>query len=262
MYAPKTLSSLFLAAFLATGLSAIPTSAQVDPNQEKRGQGGGFGNNDNRVDSLADRLSQLAREQLDEATQVSSNQGDVDRMFRAQSFSSNADLFQRMARENRSENSLRQGLNYLMRQPYGGSRANEIRQTLQQIQRALRNNGYRGNGGGYNGGGYNGGGYNGGNPGNSGMVRWTGRVDSDVYVYIQNGSVRTQVRSGQGTVNEQATFSTPLPRRDMTVSVNKRNGRGSVQVIQQPSMSNGYTAIVQILDNDSGADNYEFEMNW
>lgn len=254
MQAHRTLNSLFLAAFLATSLAALPALGQTDPNLEKRGQGNW--NNGNRLENLTERLSQLAREQLDEAFQVSSNQGDIDRMFRAQSFSSNADLFQRMARENRSENSLRQGLNYLMRQPYGGSRANEIRQTLQRIQQMLRNYRYPGNGGG------NGGGYNGGSQSNSGMLRWSGRVDSDVYIYIQNGTTRTQAMSGQATYGEQASFSNPLPRQSVNLSLNKKNGRGTVQVIQQPTRENGYTAIVRILDNDSGADDYEFELSW
>ena len=63
-------------------------------------------------------------------------------------------------------------------------------------------------------------------------------------------------------LNEQVSFSNPLPRANVTVSVRKRNGRGRVSVVQQPNQSNNYTAIVKIDDDKGGADDYEIEMEW
>lgn len=272
MYATDTIKRISLAILFATSLAAFPVSGQVNIGQEKRGEG--YRNTENRIDNQTQRLVELARAQAEDAYREYggrtsdtrfSTQLNMDKLYRTQSFSANAELFQRMARENRSDRDLLQALNYLSRQPYAGSRSTEIRQALQNIQQAMRNNGYNGNngnGGGYGGGGYNGGGYNGGSQGSAGMVRWAGRVDADVYIYIQNGTTRTQTMSGQATFGDQATFSTPLPRRAMNVSINKKNGRGSVDIIQQPTSGNGYTAVVRIQDNDSGADNYEFEMTW
>jgi hypothetical protein len=46
------------------------------------------------------------------------------------------------------------------------------------------------------------------------------------------------------------------------VFVSKREGRGQVGVIQQPSRWNGYTAVIAINDESGGADNYEIEVAW
>jgi len=93
-------------------------------------------------------------------------------------------------------------------------------------------------------------------------LHWKGRVDDYVELNIQGNRVRSREREGSQTLNEQASFSNPLPRANVTVSVRKRNGRGRVSVVQQPSQSNNYTAIVKIDDDKSGADDYEIEMEW
>jgi len=96
----------------------------------------------------------------------------------------------------------------------------------------------------------------------SGTMTWRGRVDDYVELNIQGSQVRSREREGVQTVNEQVSFSNPLPRADVTVSVRKRNGRGQVSVVQQPNQSNNYTAIIKIDDNQGGADDYEIEMEW
>jgi hypothetical protein len=42
----------------------------------------------------------------------------------------------------------------------------------------------------------------------------------------------------------------------------KKAGRGEIRVIQQPSRDNNFTAIVQILDDASGAREYQVEITW
>jgi hypothetical protein len=95
-----------------------------------------------------------------------------------------------------------------------------------------------------------------------GTMTWRGRVDDYVELNIQGNRVRSREREGSQTLNEQVSFSTPLPRADVAVSVRKRNGRGRVSVVQQPNRSNNYTAIVKIDDEKGGADDYEIEMEW
>jgi len=53
-----------------------------------------------------------------------------------------------------------------------------------------------------------------------------------------------------------------LPRRDGQVSIQVENGRGTVDVIQQPSAQNNYTTIVRIQDPRSGSDNYRLTAYW
>jgi hypothetical protein len=95
-----------------------------------------------------------------------------------------------------------------------------------------------------------------------GTMTWRGRVDDYVELNIQGNRVRSREREGSQTINEQVSFSNPLPRADVAVSVRKRNGRGRVSVVQQPNQSNNYTAIVKIDDEKGGADDYEIEMEW
>jgi flagellar hook assembly protein FlgD len=95
-----------------------------------------------------------------------------------------------------------------------------------------------------------------------GTMTWRGRVDDYVELNIQGNRVRSREREGSQTLNEQVSFSNPLPRADVTVSVRKRDGRGQVSVVQQPNQSNNYTAIIKIDDNQGGADDYEIEMKW
>ena len=95
-----------------------------------------------------------------------------------------------------------------------------------------------------------------------GTMTWRGRVDDYVELNIQGNRVRSREREGSQTLNEQVSFSNPLPRANVTVSVRKRNGRGQVSVVQQPNQSNNYAAIVKIDDDKSGADDYEIEMEW
>lgn len=92
--------------------------------------------------------------------------------------------------------------------------------------------------------------------------RWRGRVDIGCEIQIRGNSHEVIDEGGAGTQERSASFSSPLPRSDVPVSVEKRKGRGKVSLVQSPSASNGYTAIVRIEDSKGGADDYDFELRW
>ena len=96
----------------------------------------------------------------------------------------------------------------------------------------------------------------------SGSMIWTGEVDHYVELRIQGSRVQSRERQGSPTINEAASFTTPLPRADVQVFVRKRAGRGEVGIVQQPSRSNGYTAVIAINDERGGSDHYELEVAW
>ncbi len=125
--------------------------------------------------------------------------------------------------------------------------------------RSYRNGSYRSRG--YDGPGYDGrhGDYGYAGPG---TMMWRGRVDDYVELRIQGSRVVSRERQGAPTFNERYDFSSPLPRAEVQMSVKKRDGRGRAQLIQSPSRSNGYTAVVAIDDDKGGADNYEIEVRW
>lgn len=95
-----------------------------------------------------------------------------------------------------------------------------------------------------------------------GSMTWRGSVDDTVRVRIRGRSATTRTIRGQATVGVNFSFNQALPRRSVYVRVDKRNGRGSVRVIQQPTSSNGYTAVVEIRDSRGGRDGYVFDLYW
>ena len=96
----------------------------------------------------------------------------------------------------------------------------------------------------------------------AGRMTWRGRVDGEIEIEIRGTSARERRLSGQPAYGVRADFGAALPRRDVSVRVERLRGRGRVEVIQQPSSSNGFTAVIRINDAAGGADDYELEVNW
>jgi len=99
-------------------------------------------------------------------------------------------------------------------------------------------------------------------PYTSGRVNWRGRVDQTANILISGSDVQTQDKSGTGVSGVTHNINGSLARRPGSVTVRKRNGRGTVMVLEQPSFANDFTAVIQIFDQGSGADNYEVEISW
>jgi hypothetical protein len=96
-----------------------------------------------------------------------------------------------------------------------------------------------------------------------GMLRWSGAVDDQVEIRIQGRNVDVRTLSGNGTRDVRANLNgRALPRRDVTVSVHERSGRGTVTVVQQPSQWNGYTAVIRVRDRQGGFGYYDFDVIW
>ena len=87
-------------------------------------------------------------------------------------------------------------------------------------------------------------------------------MDDVVDISIRGNTVEYRTRSGAGISEVRSRLlGGALPRREGGVRVSG-NGRGSVQVVQQPSQSNNYTAIIRITDPRGGASDYNFEARW
>ena len=96
----------------------------------------------------------------------------------------------------------------------------------------------------------------------AGKMEWRGTVDDVVEVRIRNRNANVKTISGTAYNDDSANFWSPLPRDRVTVSVNKKDGRGQVYVTQQPNRRNNYTAIVHIVDKKGSKDNYRFVLSW
>jgi len=96
----------------------------------------------------------------------------------------------------------------------------------------------------------------------TGRVVWRGRVDQTANITINGGNVETQTVEGSPVNGTDFNISGRLAYRPGTVNVRKIRGRGSVTIVQQPSSQNDFTAVIQVVDPNGGADNYEVEISW
>jgi hypothetical protein len=94
------------------------------------------------------------------------------------------------------------------------------------------------------------------------LFEWAGRVDREVQVVMRGGRVWTNDIGRTEPGRERSRVMDDLPRRDGQVSIQVLNGRGEVDVIQQPSAQNNYTTIVRIQDPRSGSDTYRLAAYW
>jgi hypothetical protein len=221
-----------------------------------------------RLDTLASQLVRQARDAADRIERdyrqgFNNNRRDLQRLYQARMFVAGAELLAQMTREGRPDDELLEAVDFLRSQANFETGWSSLRSTLDDIGRELRfgssqpglgpgnrrQRGRRNNDGWQDG-------YT------TGRMRWFGRVDDEIYIYVQGSTARTQVISGQPTLNERFTFTSPLPRQPLTVYVNRLRGRGRVEVFQQPSANNDFTAVIRIVDRGSGPTDMEFELLW
>src|SRR6476646_10054758 len=75
------------------------------------------------------------------------------------------------------------------------------------------------------------------------LFQWSGRVDQEVQLTINGRTLRTTNVGPSEPGSRGSNVLTALPRQDGQISVSVVDGRGSVDVVQQPTAANGYTAI-------------------
>ena len=222
-----------------------------------------------RLDNLVTQLKRQTVDLVDRTSEDlrrnnSNTRADIEAAFLAQQLDASTGFFQEFMRDGRRASELRDAgaiLNDLARRAPGygtnSSLWRDAQKTVGDLNREL---------GGYNnGGGNDNGGNNGGNNGggqSSGSAFWRGTVDREVQLYIKGRNIDVQTISGSPYDNGTFSFTSTLPTRNVRVDAIRKSGRGSVRVLQQPSRDNDYTAIVQVLDDGSGAREYQLEITW
>ena len=215
-----------------------------------------------RLTSLAQLLDEQAidlaeRTYGDYRSRSFNNRSDVEALYLAQQFSASARVFRLMITDRRRETELKDGaaiLSGLVTRADSDftrrNRWNDVRRTVDDIQRTLDG---RGSGGGF---------HEGEGEATSGRLHWRGTVDDNVQLVIRDGFVDVRTIGGTEYNDANYNFTSPLPRRRITVGVNKLNGRGTVRILQQPSRENDFTAVIEIKDPSGGARMYEIEVLW
>jgi len=224
-----------------------------------------FGQSNNRLTDLADRLSREAREFADSSySNFTNNQralrNDIEAVMLAHQFAGGSQIFYRMVVDRRRNQDLRDAfdmLQNLARSVNGNNvqRSNwyNIQRLLTDISRELNNDG---------GGGGGGGGQYPDSGNRSGRMTWRGRVDDDVRIRIRGGSADVETIGGTPYSDGQPSFTNSLPNRRVQVRLTEKRGRGEIFVEQQPSRENDFTAVVRIRDSRGGASDYAFTLEW
>lgn len=208
-----------------------------------------------QLSDVARNLAEVAYDGF--ARRSRGNRADVEALYVVMQFRASADLFLRMVEDNRPASELRDSASMLRsdlaRMDQYAFGRNERRQMATLVQRAEAQLGGRTTGrpGGYYG-----------DYGLSGSMRWSGRVDGEIIIMIQGNRASIRTVSGDRVRDENVSFASPLPRQELRLNLRQINGRGSVDLIEEPSRRNDYSAVVRIRDQKGGSDVYEFELRW
>jgi len=97
---------------------------------------------------------------------------------------------------------------------------------------------------------------------NQGEMNIRLRVDQDVEVAIQGSRVRVRTLGGRWATDQGSDMSAPLPMRPVPVEMSRRDGRGRVWVIEQPSHRNGFRMVLRISDPQRGDDRYHVRLRY
>jgi hypothetical protein len=223
-----------------------------------------FGQSNNRLVDLADRLSRDATDFADSSYSNFTNnsralRNDIDAVMLAHQFAGASRIFYRMVVDRRRNQDLRDAFDTLQNLARSVERNNVQRTNWYNIQRSMTDISRELN---YNSPGGGGGDQYPGDTGRSGRMTWRGRVDDDVRIRIRGGSADVETIGGTPYSDGQPNFENSLPYRRVTVRLTNKRGRGDIFIEQQPSRENDFTAIVRIKDPKGGASDYEFELQW
>ncbi|MBC7843422.1 MAG: hypothetical protein H7099_13965 [Gemmatimonadaceae bacterium] len=94
------------------------------------------------------------------------------------------------------------------------------------------------------------------------LFTWSGTVDREAIIVMRGANLDTQGDGFESVREARFRVSEALPRMSGTVSIARADGRGDVEVIEQPSLFNGYTTRVRVRDRQSGADRYRLVVSW
>ena len=89
-------------------------------------------------------------------------------------------------------------------------------------------------------------------------LHWSGDVDGEVQLVWRGGDVNQRLISGNVIRRASTNVSGNAMRaQNGQLTVSLREGRGRVDVVQQPSASNRYTGIIRIIDPQAGYGHYD-----
>jgi len=239
-------------AITSWGLVPLALSAQATQAQ----------NLEDLVQRLVRQTDSLAQRSYDSfSSRRNASRNDIEALYQARSLNASAELFQRMVRDRRSDSELRDAFTVLQdllrssgRYAFDRRYWSDIQRSSDDLARELNLGRRDGNDARPP--------WNDQDGRTSGRLRWRGTVDGEAQLLVRRSDVESRTLSGQPASGITFNFTSPLPRRVVDVRLEKKKGRGDVEIVQQPSRNNDFTVVVQIRDEKGGAGDYEFELIW
>ncbi|MCW5965295.1 MAG: hypothetical protein KIT83_14770, partial [Bryobacterales bacterium] len=88
-------------------------------------------------------------------------------------------------------------------------------------------------------------------------------VDEEVIFYIRGNEVTAQTQFGRRMEVERWSQDEPIPvGRPLRLRLDRRDGRGQVQLLEEPNPRNNYTTVILVSDRRGGSDRYHFRLDW
>jgi hypothetical protein len=94
------------------------------------------------------------------------------------------------------------------------------------------------------------------------LFTWSGHVDREVQITMRGRDVWTSGADRDDQRYNRVRVASALPQTEGYVRVEALDGRGNVDVVQQPTARNGFTTVVRVRDRGAGADNYRLVAYW
>jgi hypothetical protein len=94
------------------------------------------------------------------------------------------------------------------------------------------------------------------------VLEWQGQVDREIRIQIDNRQASVIEVGSNERARRRVNMMGSIPNRPGTLYVQVLQGRGRVDVIQQPNARNSYTAVIRLRDPDGGAARYRIAAYW
>jgi hypothetical protein len=94
------------------------------------------------------------------------------------------------------------------------------------------------------------------------VYEWDGVVDKEIQIQLRGNRAYVRAIGAGDDRNSRGRVLGGLPQQTGNLVVQRLEGRGDVDVIEQPSSRNGYTATLRIRDPRGGAARYRIVAYW
>ena len=94
------------------------------------------------------------------------------------------------------------------------------------------------------------------------ILEWQGQVDREIRIQVDNRRASVIEVGNNERTRRRVHMYGSIPNRPGTLYVQVLQGRGRVDVVQQPTARNGYTAVIRLRDPDGGDARYRIAAYW